>query len=84
MMPPTIPRSIPAMKPPPIMRLKIAKGKTMMSASAPLRRTMIIEPMIRTRPMITPNANPYSGPIKGSQKNIPDQTPKKLGAGRPR
>jgi len=71
--PPMMPSSIPAMKPPPIIRLKIANGKTMTSASAPLLSAMTIAPSTSVRPMIAPTINAYAGPITGSQKNVDDQ-----------
>ncbi len=71
-MPAMIPIIIPAMNPPPIMRLKIANGKIITSAITPLLRIMMTEARIIVNPMIMPSANAYVGPITGSQKNIDD------------
>ena len=74
-MPPTIPRTIPAIKPPPTIKLKTANGKMMISARAPLLRIMIKDPMIRVRPITKPMENAYVCPRIGSQKKSLDQNP---------
>ena len=73
MMPPTIPRIIPAMKPPPTIRLKIAKGKMMTSAKAPLLKIIIIDPITSVKPITSPSAKAYVLPNSGSQKKSVDQ-----------
>ena len=65
-----MPSSIPAMNPPPIIRLKIANGKIITSASAPLLSAMMIAPSTSVRPTIAPIMNAYDCPIVGSQKNM--------------
>ena len=75
MMPPTIPRTIPAINPPPMIKLKMANGKMMTSARAPLLRIMIMEPIIRVRPITKPRVNAYVRPRIGSQKKSVDQNP---------
>ena len=64
---------MPAMKPPPIIRLKIANGNTITSASAPLLSAMTMAPSTSVKPTIAPIMNAYDWPIVGSQKNVDDQ-----------
>ena len=73
MIPARMPSNIPAMKPPPIIRLKIANGKTITSASAPLLSAMTIAPSTNVSPTIAPIINAYDCPIVGSQKKVEDQ-----------
>ena len=73
-MPAMIPIIIPAMNPPPIIRLKTAKGKISTSANAPVR-IIIIDAKIMVNPIKTPNANAYVAPRIGSQKKSLDQNP---------
>jgi len=56
-MPPTMPRIIPATNPPPMIRLKIANGNMTTSANAPCPRIMMIAPKIKTSPIMNPIAN---------------------------
>jgi hypothetical protein len=55
--PPTIPKIIPAKNPPPMIKLKTANGNMIMAASAPFDRIITMEPMIITRPMMSPKTN---------------------------
>ena len=75
MIPPTIPRTIPAIKPPPTIRLKMANGNMMTSAKAPLLKIMMIDPIISVKPIMRPNAKAYVLPKIGSQKKRVDQNP---------
>ena len=78
-MPPRIPKIMPAMNPPPIMRLKIANGNIITSARAPLPIAMIIAPRTNVRPISAPSMKAYDGPIVGSQKNMEDHIAQKVG-----
>lgn len=73
MIPARTPMTKPAMKPPPIIRLKTANGSMITSARAPFPRTMTRELKINVRPIIIPIANAYVGPMAGSQKKMLDQ-----------
>ena len=52
-----IPRMKPAMKPPPMIRLKTASGKMTMLAIVPYPSIIMIEATIMIRPMIAPSTN---------------------------
>jgi len=57
MMPPMIPSTKPAMKPPPISRLKTASGKMTTLPIVPYPRIIMIDPTMMIRPMIAPSMN---------------------------
>ena len=57
MMPPMIPSTKPAMKPPPMIRLKTASGKMTTLPIVPYPRIIMIEPTIMMRPMTAPIMN---------------------------
>ena len=57
MIPAIMPSTKPAMKPPPMIRLKTASGKMMRLPIVPYPRIIIIDPTIMIRPMIAPITN---------------------------
>ncbi len=54
---PTIPSTKPAMKPPPMMRLATAMGKTTTLPIVPYPRIISMEPTMMMRPTTTPITN---------------------------
>ena len=73
MIPPATASTIPTMKPPPIIKLKIANGSIIMSASAPCPRIMMTDPNTITNPITKPITNAFAIPMLGNHQKTRDQ-----------